>query len=178
MRRKLFIILALSLSVFLAACDGETQDNANDNPPVEENVDEQENDTEDNVEDDDKETEETTEEENADSQEENDSEEAVVDEESLSWPKDFMANVPEFDAKIFKVKEKDDNHLYVGFESVSNEEAIAYVAELKEAGFTKDSNEYISDTAVNFKGNDKSGNFIKFHWSQNEYAGLDMIIQE
>ena len=89
-----------------------------------------------------------------------------------------MPHVPEFEGTIFKVDEKDANHMYVAFKDVSQEEGVEYVEALKDAGFTEEADEYIASTVVNFKGFDKDGNFAKFRWSENGYATITMTYPE
>lgn len=174
MRRNLLVILMLVLAVSLTACGTKADDNSTTAPETEEteNVEVVDEDTPEEP----QEEENVDEETNEEADEPADEEEVAENEESFTWPKDFMPNVPEFQGKIFKFTEKQDNvHIYIGFEDVTHEEAVNYVEELKEAGFTKDSNGYSSEGTVNYKGNDKDGNFVKFHWSQNGYGGVDMI---
>lgn len=181
MKRNLLIILMLVLAVSLTACSTKSEDetpvtpdteNVEDMGDVEEDTPEEPQDQVDNNEE--SEVEDTEDIEDANDSEEN--EENTDSEGAFSWPNDFMPNVPEFQGKIFKFTEKqDDVHIYIGFEDVSHEEAVNYVDALKEAGFTKDSNGYSSNGTVNYKGLDKDNNFVKFHWSQNGYAGVDMI---
>lgn len=177
MRRKLFIVSALVLSVFLAGCADDNNDvvDEDQNPPVEQNEDEGSNDSEEPAEND--EDTDVADEEDATDEDAVEEDEAL-EEPELAWPADFMPHVPAFEGSIFKVNEKDETHMYVAFEEVSQEDAVEYVSVLKEAGFTKDADEYIADTVVNFKGFDKDGNFAKFRWSQNGYATVDMVLPE
>lgn len=168
MRRNLLIILMLVLAVSLTACGTKSEDNPATAPETED-VDLVEEDV---VEDAEKEEAEETDE--TEEPAETDEDDADAEDE-LTWPSDFLPSVPEFQGRIFKFTEKqDDVHIYIGFEDVTYEEAVDYVEELKEAGFTKDSNGYTSEGTVNYKGDDKDGNFVKFHWSQNGYGGVDI----
>lgn len=159
MRRKLLIVSALALSVFLGGCADKETDLVDESLPVEEDV----------VVDEEVAEEDTTE------AEEDAVEEEVVENEALVWPGDLMPNVPEFQGNIFKVNDTDANHRYVAYEEVTHEEAVEYISVLREAGFTENADEYVSDYAVNFKGNDKDDNFVKLRWSQNGYISIDMI---
>ncbi len=170
MRRKLLIVSALALSVFLGGCADKETDVADQDLLVEDNVDVEDQEV---AEDDATDVEEDAVEE--DTVEEDAVEEDVVEDQGLAWPGDLMPNVPEFEGDIFKVNDKEANHRYVAYEGVSHEQAVEYISILKEAGFTENADEYVSDYAVNFKGNDKDNNFVKLRWSQNGYISIDMI---
>lgn len=179
MKGKLFIVSALALSVLLGGCAGGDTDKVDNGTPVENAVDETEDlaeDVKEEAEDELKDAQDSIEDE-VDKAEDaiEDAKEEVSD---FEWPSDFMPNVPEFKGKIFKVNEKDFDHMYLAYENVTQEEAVEYIQSLKDAGFVNDADEYIASTVVNFKGYDKDGNFAKFRWSENGYATVDMIYPE
>lgn len=174
MKSKWLLITILILSLVLSGCagaDNTVEDELEDaQQSVEETGEEANEELEELGEDIKEEIEETS-----DKTENEDKDDKVEDQ---KWPADFMPNVPEFEGKIFKVKEKDENNMYVAYEDVSQEEAVAYVEDLKQAGYTNEADEYIASTVVNFKGYDENGDFAKFRWSENGYATVDMIYPE
>lgn len=182
MKRKWFLVTALALSVVLAGCaggDNAVEDELEDAQESVEEAGEKADDKLEEIGEDDKDAVDEAEEKADDKLEEvGDKAEDAVKGDDQEWPADFMPNMPEFEGKIFKVKEKDQNNMYVAYEDVTQEEAVEYVEDLKEAGYTNEADEYIASTVVNFKGYDENGDFAKFRWSENGYATVDMIYPE
>lgn len=175
MKRKLFMVSALAVSLLVAGCTSDNSDVVEENTaPVENPVEE----AEEAVEEAKDEAEEALDQAEEAEEKVEEAEEAIDEATDQVWPASYMAHVPEFEGTIFKINEKDVNHMYVAFEEVDQEDAVEYVQTLKDAGFTVDADEYIASTVVNFKGNDKDGNFVKFRWSENGYATVDMVYPE
>ena len=193
MKRKWFLVTALALSVVLAGCAGGDNAVEDELEDAQESVEEAGEKADDKLEEVGEEAQDAIDEagedakdavdeagEKADDKLEEVGEKAedAIKGDDQEWPADFMPNIPEFEGKIFKVKEKDQNNMYVAYEDVTQEEAVEYVKDLKEAGYTNEADEYIASTVVNFKGYDENGDFAKFRWSENGYATVDMIYPE
>ncbi len=172
MKRKVLILLVLVVALFTVACSKDVEDTVVETPK-ENNVDVSENSPS-------TEEQESEEQESEQPEEQQEAEESNEDKpvESLAWPTDFMENVPVLEGEITKIKEDEENQRYIAFKSIEYADAVAYVEKLKEAGFTKDSAEYIAESNINFKGSDKNGNFVKLHWSYTGAAGVDMVKPE
>lgn len=104
-------------------------------------------------------------------------EEDVVESES-DWPKDFMETVPALKGQIVTNDERSEDHRYVGYESLEYDAAVAYVEDLKAAGFTVNAFEKINDSLVKYKAFNKDNQLVKFFWTANGRAGVDLIIKD
>lgn len=159
MKSKLFIFMALILSVLFTGCGGDTE-TEKENISIEDVIDEGGEKSDGLLE------------------EAEDKAKQQLKEEDLSWPVGFMPSVPKFNGEISNLKEKTLDHMYVAYRDLSQEKALVYVDELKEAGFINEADEYISSTIVNFEGYNKEGNFVKFRWSENGHGTIDMIYHQ
>lgn len=104
--------------------------------------------------------------------------EDVVEENESDWPKDFMATVPELKGQIVTNDERSEDHRYVGYEELDYDAAIAYVEDLKAAGFTVSAFEKINDSLIKYKAFNKDNQLVKFFWTANGRAGVDLIIKD
>ncbi len=105
-------------------------------------------------------------------------EDEVVEESESDWPKSFMETAPELKGNIVLNDERGENHRYVGYEELNYDSAVAYVEDLKAAGFTVNAFEKINDTLVKYKGFNKDNQLVKFFWTANGRAGVDLIIKD
>ena len=104
-------------------------------------------------------------------------EEDVVESES-DWPTSFMPTVPELKGAIVLNEERSEDQRYVGFESLDYDAAVAYVEDLKAAGFTVNPDEKIEDSLVKYKAFNNDLQLVKFFWTANGRAGVDLIIKD
>lgn len=104
-------------------------------------------------------------------------EEDVVESDS-DWPKSFMPTVPELKGDIVLSEERSEDQRYVGYESLDYDVAVAYVEDLKEAGFTVSPDEKINDSLVKYKAFNNDLQLVKFFWTANGRAGVDLIIKD
>lgn len=104
-------------------------------------------------------------------------EEDVVESES-DWPKSFMPTVPELKGEIVLNEERSEDQRYVGYESLDYDTAVAYVEDLKAAGFTVSPDEKINDSLVKYKAFNNDLQLVKFFWTANGRAGVDLIIKD
>lgn len=102
----------------------------------------------------------------------------VVEESESDWPKDFMATAPELKGQIVIDDERSEDHRYIGYESLEYDAAVAYVEDLKAAGFTVHADEKINDSLVKYKAFNKDNQLVKFFWTANGRAGVDLIIKD
>lgn len=150
MRRKNIIILALvlALSLFVTACTTKVEDKVPEGPAITD---------QDKVED------EVVEE---------------VEESESDWPASFMATAPELKGNIVLNDERGEHHRYVGYEDLEYDAAVAYVEDLKAAGFTVHAFEKINENLVKYKGFNADNQLVKFFWTANGRAGVDLIIKD
>jgi hypothetical protein len=94
------------------------------------------------------------------------------------WPKSFMPTVPELKGDIVLSEERSEDQRYIGYESLEYDAAVAYVEDLKEAGFTVNPDEKVSDGLVKYKAFNKDNQLVKFFWTANGRAGVDLIIKD
>lgn len=153
MRRKsiVILVLVLALSLFVTACTTKVEEQIPEGSDITNN---------DKVEDEVKE------------------EEVVVVESHSDWPTSFMSTVPELKGNIVLNDERGEFHRYVGYESLDYDAALAYVEELKQAGFTEYSSEKINDNLVKYKSFNEDRELVKFFWTANGRAGVDLIIKD
>lgn len=104
-------------------------------------------------------------------------EEDVVESDS-DWPKSFMPTVPELKGDIVLSEERSEDQRYVGYESLDYDVALAYVEDLKAAGFTVSPDEKIEDSLVKYKAFNNDLQLVKFFWTANGRAGVDLIIKD
>lgn len=156
MKRKSIIILALilALSLFATACTTKVEDKTPEEPAVTEG---------------DKPEDEANKDTNKD--------DAPVESES-DWPSSFMPTVPELKGDIVVNDERGEHHRYVGYESLDYDTAVAYVEDLKAAGYTFHAFEKINDSLVKYKAFNTDGELVKFYWTANGRAGVDLIIKD
>ncbi len=156
MRIKNIIILALvlALSMFVTGCTTKVVDKAPEGPAVTEG---------DKVEDEVKDEEKV---------------EDVAPETQSDWPASFMATAPELKGNIVLNDERGEHHKYVGYEELDYDSAVAYVEDLKAAGFTVHAFEKINDSLVKYKGFNNENQLVKFFWTANGRAGVDLIIKD
>lgn len=152
MRRKsiVILVLVLALSLFVTACTTKVEEQIPEGADITNN---------DKVEDEVK-------------------EEDVVVESHSDWPTSFMSTVPELKGNIVLNDERGEFHRYVGYESLDYDAALAYVEELKQAGFTEYSSEKINDNLVKYKSFNEDRELVKFFWTANGRAGVDLIIKD
>ena len=157
MRRKniIILVLVLALSLFATACTSKVEDKTPEEPAITDG---------DKVED--------------DAVEKDVVEEELVEESENNWPKDFMATVPELKGQIVTNDERSEDHIYIGYESLDYDTAVAYVEDLKAAGFTVNAFEKINDNLVKYKAFNKDNQLVKFFWTANGRAGVDLIIKD
>ena len=89
-----------------------------------------------------------------------------------------MSTVPELKGNIVLNDERGEFYRYVGYESLDYDAALAYVEELKQAGFTEYSSEKINDNLVKYKSFNEDRELVKFFWTANGRAGVDLIIKD
>lgn len=94
------------------------------------------------------------------------------------WPKDFMATAPELKGQIVTDDERSEDHRYIGYESLEYDAALAYVEDLKAAGFNVSPDEKIEDSLVKYKAFNNELQLVKFFWTANGRAGVDLIIKD
>ncbi len=155
MRGKNIIILALilALSLFVTGCTTKVEDKTPEEPAI----------TEDKVE---------------DKVEDEVVEEVIVEESESDWPSTFMSTVPELKGNIVLKDDRGEHHKYVGYESLDYDTAVAYVEDLKAAGFTVHAFEKINENLVKYKGFNADNQLVKFFWTANGRAGVDLIIKD
>lgn len=105
-------------------------------------------------------------------------EDEVVEESEIDWPKNFMETAPKLKGQIVTNDERSEDHRYVGYEELDYNAAVAYVEDLKAAGFTVSAFEKINDTLVKYKAFNKDNQLVKFFWTANGRAGVDLIIKD
>lgn len=104
-------------------------------------------------------------------------EENVADSDS-DWPASFMPTVPELKGDIVLSEERSEDQRYVGYESLDHDSAVAYVEDLKAAGFTVSPDEKIEESLVKYKAFNNDLQLVKFFWTANGRAGVDLIIKD
>jgi hypothetical protein len=102
-------------------------------------------------------------------------EEEVVE---SDWPKSFMPTVPELKGDIVLSEERSEDQRYIGYESLDYDAAVAYVEDLKAAGFTVNPDEKIEESLVKYKSFNNDLQLVKFFWTANGRAGVDLIIKD
>lgn len=105
-------------------------------------------------------------------------EDDVVEESESDWPSSFMSTVPELKGDIVLNDERGEHHRYVGYESLEYDAAVAYVEDLKAAGFTVNPDEKIEESLVKYKAFNNDLQLVKFFWTANGRAGVDLIIKD
>ncbi len=103
--------------------------------------------------------------------------EDVVESES-DWPASFMPTVPELKGDIVLNEERSEDQRYIGYESLDYDTAVAYVEDLKSAGFTVSPDEKIEDSLIKYKAFNNDLQLVKFFWAANGRAGVDLIIKD
>lgn len=167
MKRILILLLSLILVFNLVGCrktDGPKDQNSS--LPVEDkqvNEDEIDNSKEEDIEAD------------IEKDQDKEGEDEGQEESDSKWPQGFMDQAPRLEGNISIAKEEGPHKYFLKYKDMDQDQAKTYVQEVKDAGFTKNVNDYSNSNVVKYKGMDSSNNLIIFHWNKNGIAKLELI---
>lgn len=87
---------------------------------------------------------------------------------AMPWPKDFIKGVPELTGKIVDVVNRNGNNTTVYLEYVNKADFEKYVDQLKENGYTVESDETSNVESIDFRANNADGDYVHAYLSINE----------
>lgn len=79
---------------------------------------------------------------------------------AMPWPKDFIKEIPELTGKIIDVSNNNDKKVSVYLEYVNKVDFEKYVKQLKENGFTVDSDENSNVDSIDFRAYNAAGDHV------------------
>lgn len=76
------------------------------------------------------------------------------------WPSNFMPNIPELKGKIVNVLNQNNETIEINMEYVEKTDFEAYIAVLKQNGYTVDADEVKDSNSYDYRAYNKNGDFI------------------
>ncbi len=83
----------------------------------------------------------------------------------LQWPNSFMKGVPELKGKIVDVVNNNNKYVTVSIEYVEKADFEAFLAQLKQNGYTVEKDETTSANAINYRAYNADGEWIRAYMS-------------